>query len=457
MVCGFHRFEKTPNSVGGAPIGYEQLVQLLLEQKHTLARPHDLHEVIEDFTQGRKIEKDFPNGSTIVCTVGPYAHLYMIIRELTGIPFRVVRDVRTTCWAPYLFQETICKALERSDDIRVLPSNYTEKFLEAVLPMKRTLSKTLISYPISDSLQRGRNSPEKSSYRIGYLGRISDDKNIRSFLKVGALAQKERHDVELHIAGPFYPKSKGISTQIELMNTARATGVNVNSMKFHDAIGYEKIGEFLQSMDTMFFPSTSSNETFGRVLVESQAIGTPIVSANFAAAHELVCGANLVPVKLNLPNWIASHPPFRFGEPDVELAVERVLDPRRKKTSLKRNDPRFYLEAIFGDGCQNENIKLNPEVSGFLDRLEVSGLVQMTYSDALELGKTLLEDFAFYHRSEEMPLPSEPNHMNSEGQSIYQALMTERARVPEQRWALRNALIYTLRSGFIPKFRISGN
>lgn len=115
--------------------------------------------------------------------------------------------------------------------------------------------------------------------RLGYVGRLSVGKGLLTLLEALALARQQGKGWKLHLFGAFLDEE-----QEHLITTA------INKLQIKDDVHLHGFctdkAEIFTSMDVMVLPST--NEAFGRVLVEAMSFGVRCIGSNAAAIPEVL-------------------------------------------------------------------------------------------------------------------------------------------------------------------------
>jgi hypothetical protein len=157
-----------------------------------------------------------------------------------------------------------------------------------------------------------------------------------------------------------------------------------------------------QEMDVLFFPSTSSLETFGRVLVEASYIGTPVMASTHAAASELLPSESLLPTVLREDTDFTTHLAARLGDVDVahaaDLLVTGALPPGGKGHQFYADHDALLLRLVHGE-AQDADLEPTAVQRAFLDRLRMRGLdVPPDRAAADEMITGLRRSFTALHR-----------------------------------------------------------
>jgi glycosyltransferase involved in cell wall biosynthesis len=147
---------------------------------------------------------------------------------------------------------------------------------------------------------------------VGYAGRLVKEKGLRTLL--AAVGQMQGH-VCLLLSGD---------------GPLRAELCREPFVKWVGAITRESLPVFYNALDTLVLPSLTTaswKEQFGRVIVEAQCCGIPVVGSNSGAIPEVIAEAGLV-----------------FAEGD-ETALRNALD-------KLRSDPEFSRQQAEGGRVQ---------------------------------------------------------------------------------------------------------
>ena len=151
-----------------------------------------------------------------------------------------------------------------------IAATYLDKMKEIAPPIKQL--------PIIE-----RIAHEK--FRIGFCGRIVEEKGIDVLIRAFELLQKERKNVVLIIGGDYeavaggsvYPKLK---EYIDLHH--------IENIFFTGKIPEENMAEFYASLDVFTLPSINSLESFGMVQVEAMMCGTPVIASDLLGVRTIV-------------------------------------------------------------------------------------------------------------------------------------------------------------------------
>ncbi len=113
-----------------------------------------------------------------------------------------------------------------------------------------------------------------AEYILSYVGRLAPEKDIDTLQTLIQTTNKERDDIHWLIAGDG-PLAKGLHENVPKTNVT-----------FTGYLQGEHLAEAYASSDLMVFPSTT--ETFGNVVLESLACGTPVIGANSGGVKNII-------------------------------------------------------------------------------------------------------------------------------------------------------------------------
>ena len=136
--------------------------------------------------------------------------------------------------------------------------------------------------PLGVDIERFRpttSGPPNGSLRVGFVGRLIPHKGVDVLLRAAALDERLR--VEVFGAGPEAGPLRQLGDQLGLED--RVT--------FHGHVEEERIPDVYAAFDVLAVPSVplpSWVEQFGRVVVEAQASGVPVVASASGALPDVV-------------------------------------------------------------------------------------------------------------------------------------------------------------------------
>ena len=166
------------------------------------------------------------------------------------------------------------KFLEKASALHVLAFEETTEILEACMPQSFIYAPNgidLDDFPISDkSIQSQNTQNANQSIVIGYLGRISEEKNLKSLVRALEMFDGRR-DITFKIAGP------ASSYLTEILSSKPNVKIDWVGPQY----GKDKIS-FIQSLDLFVHPSEA--DVFSIAAMECLAVGTPLLIARTSKA-----------------------------------------------------------------------------------------------------------------------------------------------------------------------------
>jgi glycosyltransferase involved in cell wall biosynthesis len=153
---------------------------------------------------------------------------------------------------------------------------------------RKGLAATPVLLPLGVDVERFRpvdRPPPEAGLRVGFVGRLIPHKGVG--VLVEAIAGDERMSLEIFGAGPE-------SGALERSVASLGVGDRVT---FHGHVDEEDIPKAYRHFDVLAVPSVPTPgwlEQFGRVVVESQASGIPVVASASGALPDVVGGEGLL-------------------------------------------------------------------------------------------------------------------------------------------------------------------
>ena len=380
---------------GGAVKCYSQITKILshASSKGHIAEQHNFWRLMRGSERDQaRFVRGLGADDLLVSNIGPYAHLYHYFRERFGGEFRIIRDVRTSSWAGFWLQELLAGPMTRVGDTVLFPSEFCRQHIMALFPEFLSTSNAVVCYPLTGAFPEVVPHRGGSGLRVGYLGRVSDGKNAPQLLTVFAkLCRELGNQARLEIAGPIDPYSK-LASEHALRREANRLGIPETNFRYAGNLPYERIWEFLGSVDLLFFPGLSNVESMGRVLVEAARARIPVVAATYAAAPELVARNNLIRTSYRIRTPWQANSLFSFGEVHEDDAVTRLQNAELGEDVSRRGE---YQESAFwdivdGKRGRDAGTPLAPVVGAFIRSAVVTPRLDMNLDSSVQICGELL-------------------------------------------------------------------
>lgn len=180
-------------------------------------------------------------------------------------------------WTNYVLLLINNFIIKKIDGIRVVSNGIKQKLIQKGIEAKKI---KVISTPINldKFLNQEKVEKEKSEKVILFVGRLESVKNLEWFIKEVFTRVGTRHGVFFKIAGTGSQENK-LKKIVKDLNLE-------NLVKFLGQTNQEETIKYLNNCDVFVLPSRS--ESFGKVLVEANACGKPVVATMTTGAKEIV-------------------------------------------------------------------------------------------------------------------------------------------------------------------------
>jgi glycosyltransferase involved in cell wall biosynthesis len=181
--------------------------------------------------------------------------------------------------------------------------------------------------------------PPAGELVVGFVGRLIPHKGVDVLVEAAALDARLR--VAVYGDGP---------EAAALAERARTAGVD-DRVAFHGHVGPEGLADAYRSLDALAVPSRDMPgwvEQFGRVVVEAQASGVPVVASASGALPDVVGHAGLL-VPPDDPPALAAALGRLLDEPDLWTGLRRAgADAAARCTweQVAEDQVAFYREAL---------------------------------------------------------------------------------------------------------------
>ncbi|MCU7912196.1 MAG: glycosyltransferase family 4 protein [Candidatus Thiodiazotropha sp. (ex Lucinoma aequizonata)] len=401
MKISYHDI-RTHQADGGALYYYSEVSQLISEDKfaHASAEPHDIFQLCASSeSEQSKFVQRLGHQDVLVSNIGPYAHLYHYLRERYDGSFRIIRDVRTSSWSGFLHQELLSGPLSRRDDAVIFPSEFSRRYFMQRFPDSLHDDNAMVCYPLTASfpshVERTRSNHR---YRVGYIGRLSNDKNFHQVLGIFARYYKDTNGkASLYLAGPFDANSTFRSKRA-ILRALKRVGVPADRITYLGNLAYREIWRFYANIDVLLFPALASVESMGRILIEAARARLPVIAATYAASPELANIEDLATTYHELDRTFQLNSIFSFGHIDKVDAAQRLSSARviDDCSRFPRYQPSTYYNILLGRN-NNQALELHPIIAAFIDALQVTHLSPLTRNEAMTQCSTLLGYFRRYN------------------------------------------------------------
>ncbi len=355
--------------IGGANLYYNEVSQILNKQGFNHLNFHDV-------LNNPDIIKKIKNKDTVITNCGPYAYIYHYLRKKHNLNFRIVRDVQAALWSGYLLQETLCSKMQQDNDIILFPSEYARQLYIKLFPHINK-NNSFVCYPCMKFFPKIKRVKKPSDgLTIGYLGRVSYEKNFKQLLEAFVNVSK-KINTKLLVAGRVEDTRFMPNNIKKMLNDKGIKPNNYTHINNGGYLSYNKVWELLQKIDLLIFPSTANVETLGRVILEAAHLNIPIIAAEHAASPELSDKKNLLKVNyFKKANSLVGT--CALGSIDVDELCNKITNHKKlsKNTNINqyKDHDKKLLKIIDGKQKTEAFKKLDPNIANFITKLNVVGL-----------------------------------------------------------------------------------
>ena len=166
-------------------------------------------------------------------------------------------------------------------------------------------------------------SKENDITRIGYLGRLSNEKGLEYLITVSNKMQLKKIQHELIIAGN--DKDKRFIKYINLIKEKSSYNKNI---KFIGFISDQDKKSFYNKINLFILPSTNSFEAFGIVQLEAMSYGIPVFASNINGVRTIIekTGGGLLFKNKDinqLYDIISNFPKYQFKSKEIKENLEK--------------------------------------------------------------------------------------------------------------------------------------
>jgi len=179
----------------------------------------------------------------------------------------------------------------------------------------------------------GGNAPGRAGFTVGMISRITPLKGHKDFLRAASIVARSVPGLKILIVGDVPPSKEKYREELELI--ARRLGLS-NIVKFMGS--REDIPDILSRLDVLVLP-TKTPEAFGRVIVEAQAAGVPVVASRVGGIVDIIKDGE---------NGLLTFPedPRSIANAILRLAKDRGLARLMAERARKTAENKYSLQAM---------------------------------------------------------------------------------------------------------------
>ena len=395
MIVTFSKFEIKEDKALGANLSFYELSNLLEKQKIKGIKfiPHK----IEDLILGKVKLPNLKENDVLICTISSLAWFYYYLREKEKKNFRIIHYEVTALFSDNFLQEQLCSKYMRKGDKAIFISEYQRKLSIKLFPhLNEENTEVCMPMFIQDFPKIHKKQKNQNELILGFIGNVSREKNFEQVIDVFVeVAKRLDIKVKMLVCGPaeenYMPKK--IKEKLKERGIDPKNYIHVNNGK---RLPYNKLGKIWEKIDVFLFPSVCG-EPLGRVVLEANKLGIPVIAANHAAMPELLPKENLVSVEC-YDKKFNSHKLQSIGKINVNEMVEKCCNYKKLKLSdsYKRyeKDAENLIKIIKRDNISKKS-KLDDSVKEFIQNfsLFLSGSFNTTTEQLTEKAVNFLQDY----------------------------------------------------------------
>lgn len=223
-------------------------------------------------------------------------------------------------------------------DSCLFDSNFNkDTFFELTSPNKKKLNKSLV-VPIFRKYPKINNINLTPNYKIGFVARIVPNKKIEDLIFLTFYLKKIHSNYRLTLVGK--PVDAFRQYYFYIQNLIKDLDLESNVEIFHDL---EDLGVVQKIEEMDFFVSMSEHEGFGIPLVESLALGTPVIAYQIPAIHETLKNSGIL-----------------FSQKDYRYIAELIdylnskIELKKKIIEIQNESMKYYREYPFLETIKGE-------------------------------------------------------------------------------------------------------
>lgn len=199
----------------------------------------------------------------------------------------------------------------------------------------------IISYGIDFNHYQFLNKKgfNKDKLIIACVGRVVPIKDIKSFIRASAIIFKKHSSAESWIIGSLTEDPEYVTTCKSLTEVLGIT----NKIKFFGAV--DNMMDIFPKIDLLVLTSISEGSPF--VILESFAVGIPVVATDVGGCRELICGKNDEDRSLGLAGkLVPMADPEAIAKATLELGTNETLWRKSQEIALTRVRKYYSMEEL---------------------------------------------------------------------------------------------------------------
>ena len=182
------------------------------------------------------------------------------------------------------------------------------------------------------------NNQDRKTTRLIYIGRITHNKGVIEAIQALRAIRSEFPDARLDVIGSLYDKPFIHQIQDYLTEYALDDAVNLQG-----AVPYEELPKWYAAADLFIFPSPL--ESFGFVVVESMACGTPVIALRSSGGPEEIISHDDDGILTDLPNLALEAIELLKNPTRLDQMGARAVEKSKERYTIEQTTSRL-LELL---------------------------------------------------------------------------------------------------------------
>ncbi len=258
------------------------------------------------------------------CNCGPLTSLVLGIRAKNGLNLPLIREIHTLGWVGTFFQEFVANDLSQSNDLVIHASSYSASVWKQIAPQHQSI----VYQPIirSEYSRSGKTQKQRQFLQACFLSRLSRDKGFHEIPRLVKKLKEEGWPIsKVDIAG------REIDVNVsDARKLLRNIGVK---LVYHGQLTRLETLQIIQKSDLVLFPSTSSFEALGRVVVEAIFYDKIVFGSDYCGTYDLFPFEYRIPLQKSLRTGNSFN---AFSIADLDIHAWKP--PQYTEATLKRTN-----------------------------------------------------------------------------------------------------------------------
>lgn len=351
--------------IDGTNLYYDEISKLLIEQNNS--KPHNIRNILLG-----KEKFNFKNNDVLLSNIGPYAFIYHFLRKKYNLNFKIIRDIQTSFWPGYLLQEKLCEDYTQEGDKVLFLSEFTRQLFIKLFPKSLNENNTFVCAPFRHFFPKKiKREINDKNFTLGWVGKVTEEKNFDQILEAFSRIKKEIENSHFLIVGErcSWKMKKNIEQRLVRNDIPK------DSFTLLTNVPHKNIWDLYKKLDIFLFPSTSLNESLGRVILEAGYCGIPVIAAHYATAPQLLDKKNLLSVSYR-QGWInLTERPYYAGKICIDSLIEKIFNYKKLSKKIRfdlyKNHDKKFIDILLDKQCKEKLRKLDAQTDELIKNIVI--------------------------------------------------------------------------------------